>query len=89
MNSKKYIVVTPCKNEEDNLFDLAISLANQTIKPSKWFIIDDCSDDHTPEVIKRIKSKHPWISSLRLEKNSERKLNVHISEVVKAGYDFA
>lgn len=48
-SSHKYIVVTPCKNEGENLPNLIASVVAQTIMPVLWVIVDDGSTDTTPE----------------------------------------
>jgi glycosyltransferase involved in cell wall biosynthesis len=85
---RKYIVVTPCRNEEKNLPNLIQSMVAQTIKPVLWVIIDDGSTDGTPEIIKESVKKHNWIQSIRLD-SSKRDLGVHYADIVKKGFDFA
>lgn len=91
MNMKfnnKYIIITPCKNEEENLQNLIQSIIKQSITPELWTIIDDGSNDRTPEIIKEIKSEYEWIKSISL-KGSQRDLTIHVSNVIKTGLDFA
>ena len=49
--NKSYIVVTPARNEESNLLDVADSMIKQTIKPKLWLIVDDGSTDDTLSLI--------------------------------------
>lgn len=84
----KYIVVTPCRNEEKNLPDLIQSMAAQTIKPVLWVIIDDGSTDRTPEIIKAVIKKHNWVQSIRLG-SSKRDLGIHYADIVDEGFGFA
>ncbi|MCK4736138.1 MAG: glycosyltransferase, partial [Methanophagales archaeon] len=51
MNSRRYIVVTPCRNEEKNIPNLVQSITAQTIRPALWVIVDDGSTDKTGEII--------------------------------------
>ena len=51
MNSRRYIVVTPCRNEEKKLPNLVQSITAQTIRPALWVIVDDGSTDKTGEII--------------------------------------
>ena len=50
--NRRYIVVTPCRNEEKNLPDFVQSMTAQTIRPVFWVIVDDGSTDKTPEILK-------------------------------------
>ncbi|AKB17612.1 glycosyltransferase family 2 protein [Methanosarcina sp. WWM596] len=88
MGIKDYILVTPCKNEEESLPKLAESVVNQTIKPILWVIVDDGSTDRTPEILRNITSKHSWIKSLRLNEKP-RDLGIHLSHVYRTGFDYA
>ena len=66
MGIKDYILVTPCKNEEESLPELARSVVNQAIKPKMWVIVDDGSTDRTPEILRDLALKHNWIQNIRL-----------------------
>ena len=88
MNSRRYIVVTPCKNEEKDIPNLIESMTEQTIRPVLWIIVNDGSTDKTPEIIEESKKKYKWIKSITLEE-SIRDLGIHYSYVCKNGFDFA
>jgi biofilm PGA synthesis N-glycosyltransferase PgaC len=57
----QYAVVTPARNERENLERLAAALVAQDQTPSAWMIVDDGSDDGTPELGARLAAEHPWI----------------------------
>lgn len=86
--SRRYIVVTACKNEEENLPNLIESMVSQTIRPVLWVIVDDGSTDKTPEIIKEAIKKHNWIQSIRLGV-SRRDTGLHLTHILKEGFDFA
>jgi glycosyltransferase involved in cell wall biosynthesis len=85
--NRRYIVVTPCRNEEKNLPNLVQSIVAQTLRPVLWVIVDDGSTDKTPEIIKEAKEKYSWIKSIRLD-SSKRDLGLHLASIVKRGFDF-
>jgi len=88
LGSFKYIVITPCKNEGKNLPRLASSVVSQSVKPLLWVIIDDGSTDETPRVIQELKKKYKWIKSIRTN-GVVRDRGIHISKVLRRGYNFA
>jgi glycosyltransferase involved in cell wall biosynthesis len=47
MKTTYLIVVTPARNEENMLPDLAMDMTNQSVKPVVWVIVDDGSNDKT------------------------------------------
>lgn len=65
--SLSYAVVTPAKDEADNLRRLSESLAAQTILPATWLVVDNGSTDETPAVVAELTALYPWIRSLTLE----------------------
>lgn len=88
MALKNYILVTPCKNEEDSLPQLILSIAEQTIVPQLWVIVDDGSDDKSSLLISEATKKYNWIKSIRLTE-APRDLGIHVSKVYRAGFNFA
>jgi glycosyltransferase involved in cell wall biosynthesis len=86
--SSGYIVVTPCKNEGENLPDLIESMIAQTIRPVLWVIVDDGSTDDTPNIIGDVMKTHGWIQSIRLD-STVRDLGLHLAGVMKKGFDYA
>jgi glycosyltransferase involved in cell wall biosynthesis len=60
-----YAVVTPARNERANLDRLAESLIHQALRPAQWIVVDDGSDDGTPEAVADLAAQHSWIGLLR------------------------
>lgn len=57
-----YAVITPARDEADNLPRLAESLAAQHVIPLRWMIVDNGSTDGTPQVAADLADRHPWIT---------------------------
>src|SRR5882762_11667511 len=57
-----YALVTPARDEEQNLRRLAASLVAQTIRPAAWIVVDDGSTDRTAELVKSVAREHDWIA---------------------------
>jgi len=82
-----YILVTPAKNEGDNLPFVLKSVIEQTIRPKVWLIIDDGSTDGTPQIIQRAEVEYSWIKSIKLPPHP-RDITFHYSFVCKTGFDW-
>ncbi|WP_206203304.1 MULTISPECIES: glycosyltransferase [unclassified Thermococcus] len=90
MKTWGYILVTPAKNEEDNLPLLAKSIVNQTLKPKLWIIVNDNSTDRTSEIISSLESRHPWIVGHSMnDEFFEYDATMRYSEVVRTGFSVA
>jgi biofilm PGA synthesis N-glycosyltransferase PgaC len=56
-----YAIVTPARNERDNLERLAESVLAQDHPPVSWLIVDDGSDDGMRAVADDLARRHSWI----------------------------
>jgi asparagine synthase (glutamine-hydrolysing) len=56
-----YAVVTPVRDDAENLERLATSLQAQTIAPSEWVIVDNGSADNTLDVARGLAARHDWV----------------------------
>lgn len=84
----KYLLITPAKNEEQNLPEVARSVTGQTVKPELWVIVDDGSTDNTQHVIEHLRATYSFIQSIRLPQRP-RDITFHYSYVCKQGFDYA
>ncbi len=83
----KYLLVTPVKNEADNLPQLFNSIIRQTIQPILWLIIDDGSCDGSEKLINNQAEKNNSIIYLRNEPK-ERDLAWHYHEILSYGFKY-
>ena len=58
-----YAVVTPARDEAENLPRLAAALAAQTRLPHSWTIVDNGSSDATSEIADGLAREYAWIRS--------------------------
>jgi glycosyltransferase involved in cell wall biosynthesis len=56
-----YAVVTPVRDEAENLERLATCMLAQTRRPREWLIVDTGSSDATPEIATRLAAEQSWI----------------------------
>lgn len=84
----KYLLVTPAKNEEQNLPDVSKSVTEQKLKPELWIIVDDGSTDGTSRILEDLQANFLWVHSIRLPPRP-RDITFHYSYVCKQGFDYA
>lgn len=86
--SRHYVLITPCKNEAENLPNLIESISAQTTKPIMHIIVNDGSTDDTSKIINSAILKYEWIKSITLDKY-DAYLGAHYAVVCNKGFDFA
>lgn len=60
-------IITPCYNSSKFLKETIHSVLNQTFQDWEWLITDDCSQDHSVEILKQ--QNDPRIKVFKTEKN--------------------
>lgn len=61
MSALTYAIITPARNERDNLRRLAESVVAQDHRPVSWVIVDDGSDDGMDAIAEDLARRHNWI----------------------------
>jgi biofilm PGA synthesis N-glycosyltransferase PgaC len=61
MSPLSYAIVTPARNERENLRRVADSIVAQDHRPACWVIVDDGSDDGMDAVARYLAGQHDWI----------------------------
>jgi glycosyltransferase involved in cell wall biosynthesis len=61
MSMLSYAIVTPARNERENLQRVAESIIDQQHRPAWWVIVDDGSDDGMDVIAREFAERHDWI----------------------------
>jgi poly-beta-1,6-N-acetyl-D-glucosamine synthase len=56
-----YSLITPVRDEEDNVPRLAEAVINQTVLPYEWVLVDNGSSDATCALVRAISAEHDWV----------------------------
>jgi glycosyltransferase involved in cell wall biosynthesis len=72
MPGRRYVLVTAAKNEADLIEHPLDSIVRQTLRPLRWVIVSDGSQDATDEIVRRYQSRHDYIELRRIEHNGAR-----------------
>jgi glycosyltransferase involved in cell wall biosynthesis len=84
---RRYLLVTPCRDEAKYARRTLESVANQTVKPALWLVVDDGSTDETPAILAEYAKKLPFLKIIRREDRGFRKLGGGVIDAFYHGYD--
>jgi poly-beta-1,6-N-acetyl-D-glucosamine synthase len=85
--SRRYCLITPCRDEQDYARKTLDSIAAQSELPTLWLIVDDGSTDQTPAILAEYAAKYPFIKILRRDDRGFRKLGGGVIDAFYHGYD--
>ena len=85
----KYILITPVKNEGENLPRLAECIINQTTLPQIWLILNDNSTDNTQLIIAELENSVPWIKGKKHKESIVRDLDKHFGKICNLAFQEA
>jgi glycosyltransferase involved in cell wall biosynthesis len=81
----KYVLVTPARNEQDNIEKSIKSMVAQTVLPLKWVIVSDGSTDRTDDIVQKYRPENPWIEIVRMPEHADRQFAAKVN-CFNAGY---
>ena len=58
---KKYVIISPVRNEEEFIETTIQSVVSQTIQPSEYIIVNDGSTDATRSIAEKYEKQYDWI----------------------------
>ena len=84
---KRYVIITPVRDEEQYLEATIGTVVGQTIPPSEWVIVNDGSTDGTGKIIDQYAAQFPWIHAVHRPNRGYRKAGGGVIEAFNAGYN--
>lgn len=82
------VVITPARDEEQNIGSTIVSVVKQTIKPTLWIIVNDSSADKTAEIVSGYGREYPWIKLIDHPAIGERRPGTRVVEAFRYGEKF-
>jgi len=67
-----YVLVTAAHNEEAYIEKTIEAVLSQTVRPGRWAIISDGSEDRTDDIVREYTARNPFIAFFRLEPDGGR-----------------
>ena len=81
---RRYVLVSPCRNEAHHMRRTLDSVLSQTAPPAKWVIVDDGSTDDTPTILREYAAAHDVIEVVARADRGQRAVG---PGVIEAFYD--
>lgn len=87
MSDRRYVIITPCRDEARFAARSLESVLNQTVPPALWIIVDDGSTDGTPEILAKYAAKESSIRIVRREDRGRRSVGPGVMDAFYAGLE--
>lgn len=85
--SRRYVAISPCRDEARHMRTTLDSVVAQTLRPALWVIVDDGSKDDTPRILAEYAASHPWIRIITRKDRGGRAVGPGVIEAFYAGYE--
>jgi glycosyltransferase involved in cell wall biosynthesis len=86
MGSRRYCLITPCRDEAKYARRTLDSVTRQSVPPASWVIVDDGSKDDTPRILAEYAARFPYVRIVTRADRGDRKLGGGVIEAFDTGY---
>jgi poly-beta-1,6-N-acetyl-D-glucosamine synthase len=83
--SRRYLLVSPCRNEAQHLLRTLDSVAAQSVQPTAWVVVDDGSTDETPALLEEYGRRLPFLRVVRRVDRGRREVGPGVIEAFYTG----
>ena len=85
--SRRYLLISPCRDEAQYLRRTLDSVAVQSVRPSLWVVVDDGSTDGTPAILEEYACRLPYLRVVRRTDRGRRQVGPGVIEAFYAGLE--
>ena len=85
--SRRYLLISPCRDEAEYLRRTLDSVAAQSVPPALWVVVDDGSTDGTPDILKEYSGRLPYLRLVRRNDRGRREVGPGVIEAFYAGLE--
>ena len=86
-SGRNYVLISPCRNEQEYMRHTLDSVLAQTVPPTLWVIVDDGSTDATPAILAEYAARHSCLRIIRKPDRGHRAVGPGVIEAFYAGLD--
>ncbi|HVO23001.1 MAG TPA: glycosyltransferase family A protein [Candidatus Margulisiibacteriota bacterium] len=87
MPNRRYVLISPCRDEAEHMRRTLDSVMAQSIPPALWVVVDDGSTDETPAILASYRSRMPYLRVVRRENRGARSVGPGVIEAFYAGLE--
>jgi poly-beta-1,6-N-acetyl-D-glucosamine synthase len=84
--SKRYVLISPCRNEAQFMRQTIDSVLAQSVLPVEWVVVDDGSTDETAAILREYAARYPWISIVTRPDRGGRSVGPGVIDAFYSGY---
>jgi poly-beta-1,6-N-acetyl-D-glucosamine synthase len=85
--SRRYLLISPCRDEAQYLRRTLDSVAAQSVQPALWVVVDDGSTDGTPVILEEYARRLPYLRLVRRSDRGRREVGPGVIEAFYAGLE--
>jgi poly-beta-1,6-N-acetyl-D-glucosamine synthase len=85
MKHRRYLIVSPCRDEAKFMRRTLDSVTQQTVLPDRWIIVDDGSTDETAEILAGYAARFPFIQVVTRSNRGTRSVGPGVIDAFYAG----
>lgn len=85
--SRRYVLITPCRNEESHVEATIRTIVGQSVPPTRWIIVDDGSTDRTPQILADAAAEHAFIKVVTRTNRGARSVGPGVIAAFYAGLE--
>ena len=87
MARRRYVLISPCRDEAEHMVRTLESVTAQSFPPALWVVVDDGSTDDTPKVLESFRSRVPYLRVVRRPDRGRRNVGPGVIEAFYAGLE--
>jgi glycosyltransferase involved in cell wall biosynthesis len=85
MEGRRYLLISPCRDEAEYIRRTLDTVAAQTVPPALWVVVDDGSTDATPQILEEYARRLPYLRVVRRTDRGKRAVGPGVIEAFYAG----
>jgi poly-beta-1,6-N-acetyl-D-glucosamine synthase len=85
--SRRYLLISPCRDEAQYLRRTLDSVAAQSVPPALWVVVDDGSTDETPAILQEYVTRLPYLRVVKRNDRGRRQVGPGVIEAFYAGLE--